>query len=248
MHVPGSAADVGHTENPEHTPLTPRGMAAPPPPRDVRRFDGDPTRPATIRIEANVRTPILQRGDPELDPSSDPPRAVTAPARSRERLQGLFLSQGLLLNAFVMLLVFGWSSPLPGRRILLCAFALGGIVIAALIHVALRNVQSRASAGAPRRNDPMSASGWLAAAAIRALPAALVAGWIALGLYALALPPSANAFEESRGAPKAPANATAASRPAARGTSAPAPAQSGDSGSTKERAEPQTAKRSLFKW
>lgn len=182
----------------EHAPLTPRGMAAPPPPLPARRPDGDPGRPATIRIEANLRAPQPLRRDPDLERNGvRPPRAPAATSASGEWLRGLLLSQGLLLNAFVLLLVFGWTSPLPGRRYLLGAFAIGGIAVAVLIHFALRGARARAASDAPRQADAATVfSVWFSGLAVRALPAALVTGWVALGIYALALPPTANASEE----------------------------------------------------
>jgi hypothetical protein len=194
MQGPGStSSNADHVDESEHAPLTPRGMAAPPPARSPRRADGNPGRPATIRIEANVRAPLPGRRESELERAAARPNPTKTVALN-ERLQGLVLSQGLLLNAFVLLLVFGWTAPLPGRRYLLGAFAIGGIAIALLIHLALRAGQARRSNdNAPPTGATTSFDVWFARVAVRALPAALVGGWIALGIYALALPPAANA-------------------------------------------------------
>ncbi len=122
-----------------------------------------------------------------------------------QQLNWLLLSQALLLNAFLIVLVFGWSTPLPGRRALLAGLALFAAVLAILIVLALRGARDsmlslqelrktiearlhkdfqRAPLFAPRALVTRS----LATAAGGLLPAAIVAGWIALGLYALAAP------------------------------------------------------------
>jgi hypothetical protein len=177
-------------EDSEPPPMTPRGMAAAPAPRLPVRADGDSTRPATIRIEANGRSVPPSRADLErvLDRTKAPVAARPAP-QARE-LNWLLLSQGLFLNAFVLLLVLGWSAQLPGRSLLLCGLALGGAIVAALVGYAL--------AGA--REAKQTAAGRFV---LRALPAVFVAGWVTLSLYALGLPPAAKAQEEVHSVPAA---------------------------------------------
>jgi hypothetical protein len=84
--------------------------------------------------------------------------------------------------------------------------------------------------------------------ALRALTAAFGAGWIGLSLYALALPPSANAFVETR----APAvTSAAAATPVVRVTtraSVSAPPQPVDVAPVKDGVPAQPTKRTPFKW
>lgn len=168
-------------------------MAAPPPARAASPVDHDPSRPATIRIEARTADRLVahRRADLERElarAQSAPPAPTPAPGKPGNRL---LLAQGLLLNAFVLLLAFGWNSPLPGRRLLLVALALAGLVVAGLVYMTLQAARD--------------------GFALRALSATFAAGWVGLSLYALALPPSANAFAETR----APAVTSAAAAPPA---------------------------------
>ncbi len=230
MQGHGSATTPHLDDDSEHTSFTPRGMAAPPP-AGARRSDVDTHRPATIRIEAKTVATLATRRDAEPPRAPETNRLPRVPMAG-DRLQGLVVSQGLLLNAFVLLLVFGWSSPLPGRRYLLSAFAVGGIVLAVLIHLALRQARR-----APNESDRAvrTPEAWFGLAAVRALPAALVGVWIALGIYALALPPTANAFQESR----------PAAVPAPRANPAPARSRPVDAAPGRESTTP-PAKRSWF--
>lgn len=236
MHGFGSAgkATLEQDYDTEHGAITPRGMAAPPPAPPVRH-DHDTSRPATIRIEA-YRGPATvaaahRPSHPAPRPAEAAPRreqnvGAAAPRRPSSRLQALMVSQGLLLNAFVLLMVFGWSAPLPSRRALLAAFAIGGIAVAVLMHLAL--AQARRSAPADSRHPSSVREPWRLGRgrlAVRALPAALFTAWVGLGLYALALPPTANAFQDTRPAalptPR-PAATPAATRSQATSVQAPA--------------------------
>ncbi|MCU0952375.1 MAG: hypothetical protein MUC68_15275 [Burkholderiaceae bacterium] len=153
-----------------------------------------------------------------------------------QQLNWLMLSQALLLNAFLIVLVFGWSTPLPGKRLLLAGLAAFAAAVAVLIVLALRGTRDavmslhqhrkqleatlqkdfgRAPVFAPRA---MVTRG-LATAANGLLPATFVAGWIAITLYALAAPLGATAADAT-----AAANASPAARAApARSTNRPAP-------------------------
>jgi hypothetical protein len=144
-----------------------------------------------------------------------------------QQLNWLMLSQALLLNAFLFVLILGWSTPLPGKRLLLVGLAVFAVAVAVLIVLALRGTRDavmslhhhRKSLEATLQKDfgraplftpPGLVTRGLATFAHGALPATLVAGWVALALYTLAAPLGTNA------------------EPAAASTSAPAQAQRGD--------------------
>jgi hypothetical protein len=128
---------------------------------------------------------------------------VTAVA---QHMAGMLLVQALLLATYFGVLIGGWSLPLPGKRWLLVALAIAASVSLLAAHLGLRAQIGRI--GALRRGlrateaaleqiagrTPVLARGGLTAGAgracIGALPWLLVAGWIALVLYALALPPT----------------------------------------------------------
>jgi hypothetical protein len=80
MHLVPKVAQATSMEEPNFPRVTPRGMAAPPPARPKARFEGDPSRPATIRIEATPRLLAERRRDLErhLDRVQ-----VAAPANTR---------------------------------------------------------------------------------------------------------------------------------------------------------------------
>ena len=224
--------------------MTPRGMAAPPAPRPATRFEGDAARPATIRIEATRHT--VPSRPVELEHKADRVQQAAAHAEqvpARRDIKWLLISQGLLLNAFVILLVFGWSAPLPGRRLLLGGLAIGGAVLAGLVSFALRDPCSSAHSAA-HNAFPTG----MAQVAAYTLPATFIAGWIALSIYSLGLPPSTKAFEESRAAPvpvAAPAQVRAPTRTVA---AQPAPQQYAEPAPAKEPQPAPAAKRSPFKW
>jgi|GEM_PF-1429093 len=147
-----------------------------------------------------------------------------------QQLNWLLLSQALLLNAFLIVLVFGWSTPLPGKRALLAALALFAAALAILIVLALRGTRDavlslqelRQTLEARLHKDcqraPLFASRALvtrslATAAGGLLPVAIVAGWIALALYALAAPfATASAPQRDLGAPTSTAGAQSLAR------------------------------------
>lgn len=233
-----SATSAASKDDSDYPAMTPRGMAAPPPPRPSPRLDSDPSRPATIRIEATARGVPPRRRDLERELDRVQKESAPATAQPGRPANWLLWSQGLLLNAFVILLVFGWNSPLPGRRMLLCGLALAGALVAGLLGFALSGARDSKVAGFPLL-------------AGRALPAVFVTGWIALSLYALALPPSAKAYDEARTAPITPAVVATPARSPVRNVSTQAQTQTPQSvepGAAKDSAPPQAAKRSPFKW
>ena len=240
MRVVSTAAHATATDDSDARPITPRGMAAPPAPRKPAEAEGDSSRPATIRIEASGRTDSHRRRDLERELDRLQTAAPPRPASPGRHLKWLLLSQGLLLNAFVILLVFGWSAPLPGRRLLLGGIALSGAVLVVLIDVALRGTRES------RRAAAHSGLGHLAA---RVLPATFVAGWIGLSLYVLALPPSAKAFEEARVAPAAaPAAVAVPVRAPMRTVATQAAVPAVEAAATNDSQPPQAGKRTPFKW
>jgi hypothetical protein len=268
MRIVPAASNAARSETPEEpdeSPVTPRGMAGPPAPPATLRFESDPSRPATIRIEANNRADPGRRGDLERELDRVHGTVGAEQAAFGQQLNWLLLSQGLLLNAFVVLLVFGWSSPLPGRRLLLGGIALTGAALAVFIYLALRGSRDALQALRKARRDlearlekdfrraPLySAHGGftrgLGHAAARALPATFIAGWIALTLYAVALPSATRASEEARAATIAPPAAAPPARAPARTVASQAAPASVEAVPVKQSSDTQAPKRSPFKW
>jgi len=154
------------------------------------------------------------------------------------------VSQAFLLMAYVVVLVGAWSLPLPGKRWLLvgiAGFALAAVVCTYLglraardrvgpLKLQRRRVEDaleRVAARPPAFARQGAFTALLAQASTRGLPLLIVAGWIALTLYALGLPmPNVGETRsEARNAPTAdvrsapaavpvtpPANARAAPR------------------------------------
>jgi hypothetical protein len=145
-----------------------------------------------------------------------------------QQINWLMLSQALLLNAFLFVLILGWSTPLPAKRLLLAGLAAFAAAVAVLVVLALRGTrdtvmslhQHRKSLEATLQKDfgrepvfaprTLMARG-LAGAANGLLPATFVAGWIALTIYALAAPLGASADTGSNAA--APTSAPARTSP-----------------------------------
>lgn len=228
MHAVRSASKPAPERDSDAAAFTPRGMAAPPPARVASSVDHDSSRPATIRIEAKTADRLVAHRRADLERELARVQAATpAPTASPGKPgNGLLLAQGLLLNAFGLLLVFGWSSPLPGRPLLLVALALAGVVVAGLVYMTLQAARD--------------------GFALRALTATFAAGWVGLSVYALALSPSANAFVETR-APAVTSAATPAVRLPTRATVS-TPQQPVDVTPVKDSVPAQPAKRSSFSW
>jgi hypothetical protein len=143
-----------------------------------------------------------------------------------QQLNWLMLSQALLLNAFLFVLILGWTTPLPAKRLLLAGMAVFAATVAVLIVLALRGTrdavislhQHRKSLEGTLQKDcgrePVFATRGLvtrglASAANGLLPITFVAGWVALTIYTLAAPLGASNDSAASAAP-------AAARPAAR--------------------------------
>jgi hypothetical protein len=158
---------------------------------------------------------------------------------SAQHLQWMLLAQALLLASYLVVLIGGWALPLPGKRWLLAAIAAYGAVALALGYLSQRGARDRIS---PLRQAQLRVEQALERIALRPvvfsrngvlarsagdwatalLPVALLAGWIALSVYTLALPLPTDARQassaESRAAPRP---ATAAASAAARSKASP---------------------------
>lgn len=143
-----------------------------------------------------------------------------------QHVNGVLLVHAVLLVAFLVLLVAGWTTPLPAKRWLLAAFAGFAVLSLILAHVGVRVQLARAAelrlhlrlneealeriAGRSPvfvRHRVIAAFG---RACIGTLPLLIAAGWASLVLYSLALPLPAETrvAAEARGEPaKAPAEA-----------------------------------------
>jgi hypothetical protein len=161
---------------------------------------------------------------------------------SAQHLQWTLLAQAFLLTSYLIVLIGGWSLPIPGKRWLLAAIAGFALVSLVLGHLSQRGCRDRI---APLRQSRRLVEQALERIAARPvvfsrdgviarsvgdwsttlLPVAVLAGWVALTLYTLALPlPSdARAAAEVRGATRGAAAPTATASTA----SAPAPRAKG---------------------
>lgn len=147
---------------------------------------------------------------------------------SAQHLQWTLLAQAFLLASYLIVLIGGWSLPLPGKRWLLAAIAGFALVSLVLGHLSQRGSRDRI---APLRQSRRLVEQALERIAARPvvfsrdgviarsvgdwsttlLPIAVLAGWVALTLYTLALPlpTDARAAAEPRGAARATAAPTA---------------------------------------
>ncbi|MGE5713160.1 MAG: hypothetical protein ACM32F_04745, partial [Betaproteobacteria bacterium] len=169
-----------------------------------------------------------------------------------QHLSWLIVAQAFLLTAYVIVLVGAWSLPLPGKRWLLTGIALFAMVAVSCTYLGLRAARDRVgplklqrqriedalervAARPPAFARQGTVTALLAQASTRGLPLAIVAGWVALTLYTLALPlptdgklPTAALESRSNGsaAPgaKAPRPATASGVKAATGATVDASA------------------------
>ena len=171
---------------------------------------------------------------------------------SAQHLQWTLLAQAFLLASYLVVLVGGWSLPLPGKRWLLAAIAGFALVSLVLGHLSQRGSRDRI---APLRQGRrlveqaleriaarpvvFSRDGVVARSvgdwATTLMPLAVLAGWVTLTLYSLALPlpTDARSAAEARGAPRAAA-ASAAATPnsTAAAPRAKGPARRGDEAAT----------------
>lgn len=147
-----------------------------------------------------------------------------------QHLNWTLLIQAFLLGAWLIVLVGGWSVPLPGKRWLLAAIAGYAVLGLLLGTLAMRGTRSRLRPLREARRQteealqrvaarpPVFSRGRAQLSAIavwasRAMSLAIVAGWGALSLYALAtpMPTDVRAAADARGETKS----AGAPRPAA---------------------------------
>ncbi len=173
--------------------------------RSTLRFDAP--------IPASIAAPTHAEGEPPrdlrvgLERELDRVQGALQAERTAYGLQlnWLMLSQGLFLNAYLMVLVLGFSTPLPAKRWLLAGLAIFATSVAGLIYLALRGSRDAAAALRQQRRGleeslqrefartPMFATRsvitrGLSTLASSLLPATFIAGWVALSLYTLAAP------------------------------------------------------------
>jgi hypothetical protein len=159
-----------------------------------------------------------------------------------QHLNWMLLAQSFLLTAFLVVLVGGWSVPLPGKRALLAAIAAYGAASLILGYLSLKGCRDRI---APLRQSrrvieqalervaarpPVFSRERLLVASLgnwssRLLSLVVLSGWASLTLYTLALPiPTDNrpvAVRESRVEARPAAVAPAETAPAAARRAAP---------------------------
>lgn len=209
---------------------------APPPLSEIR----------SLRLEAGgpMTRPLVNRSierREELERELDRVQHSLLAERNTyaQQMNWLMLSQALLLNAFMFVLILGWSTPLPAKRLLLVGFAIFAAAVAVLVVMALRGTRDavmslhqhrkalegtlqkdfgRAPLYAPRGVVARGLAGF----ANGLLPATIVAGWIALTIYALATPLGAPPAQSP--AARAPTGTAQALRQTANAQRAGAPA------------------------
>lgn len=167
-------------------------------------------------------------------------------AATSQHLNWTLLAQAFLLTSYLIVLVGGWSVPLPGKRWLLSIIAGYGALSLVLGYLSQRGSRDRiaplrqsrrlveqALERVANRPTVFSRERMLATTigefATRLLPLAILAGWGALSLYTLALPLPTDA-RTAAGARTDSRAATSAVAPA----SAPAAAPRGRSGSARK--------------
>lgn len=153
-----------------------------------------------------------------------------------QHLSWMVLTQAFTLSAYMVLLVGGWSLPLPGKRWLLLSIAAFALLAIGCTYLGLRAARDRVGplkAHRQRVEDALeriaarppvfarqgTITALLAHGSTRGLPLLLCAGWFALGLYTLALTlPSETARPVATSEPRVnsvPATASKAPRAAA---------------------------------
>lgn len=152
-----------------------------------------------------------------------------------QHLQWTLLAQALLVTAYLVVLVGAWALPLPGKRWLLAAIATYALLSLVLGHLSHRGSRDRigplrqsrrlveqALERIAARPIVFSRDGAIARSigdwAAALMPVAVLAAWIGLAVYALAVPfpTDLRSADEARATPRAAASASAAS-PRAKG-------------------------------
>lgn len=251
------------------------------------------TRPPTLRLDVRARPQTLEPSaspSPAKDRVRPPSRDILE--RELDRVQGavqaseatfgqqlnwLLLAQALFLNAYLVVLVFGSGTALPGRRWLLAGLAIFAVVVAVFTYLALRGSRDAVSTLRATRREletalakqgraPLFApkgimTAGLSSFAVSVLPAIFIVGWLVISVYALATPgkmPTTSISTEptATGAPPAAPTATrstGAARTAPARTAPPAPSSAAPP-STNNSSQPaptpsaEPPKRTGFKW
>ncbi|HTN49414.1 MAG TPA: hypothetical protein VMK32_08300 [Burkholderiaceae bacterium] len=177
-----------------------------------------------------------------------------------QHLSWMMLTQGFAIAAYAILLVGGWTLPLPGKRWLLLGIVAIASLSIVLTYLGLRAARDRVGPLKSHRQrvedalervaarPPVFArqgliTSLLAHGSTRGLPLLLCAGWVALALYTLSLPLPAESARPVAAAERtgsAPATAAAAKpRPAAAaaqkaGSTVEAPTAAAESGADGE--------------
>lgn len=158
-----------------------------------------------------------------------------AAAAVGQHLNSLLVSQSMLLLAYLVVLIGAWGIPLPGKRWLMGGIALMGLLAVVMPYLGLRGARDRIGPLKHQRKGVEDAlervaarppvfarqglfNAVLAQTATRGLPVAMLAGWVALGIYTLALPTSIDV----RSAAQTPASAPELRAPATTVRSSPA--------------------------
>lgn len=232
----------------------------------------------TLRIEAGAAQPVAPAPTPEersqLERELDRVQHAVQAEQSAfgQQLNWLMLSQALFLNAYLIVLVLGWSTPLQGKRLLLGGLALFAAMVAVLVYLALRGGRDALHALRTQRREledtlhrrfgrapvfqPANiVTRGLGAFAVRLLPVSFIAGWVAVSLYTLAAPISSKAIEEAAAAtspaaaPARPtARAAAANRPVASSAAEPSNSNATIENGAAEPTDPTPPRRTGFKW
>jgi hypothetical protein len=230
----------------------------------------------TLRIEAGAAQPVAPAATPEerslLERELDRVQHALQDEQVAfgQQLNWLMLSQALFLNAYLIVLVLGWSTPLQGKRLLLGGLALFAAMVAVLVHLALRGGRDALHALRTQRREledslhrrfgrtpvfqPVNiVTRGLGAFAVRLLPASFIAGWVAISLYTLAAPISSKASEETAAPPAAAPARTApraapANRPPASPAAEPSTSNATIENGVAEPTNPAPPRRTGFKW
>lgn len=149
-----------------------------------------------------------------------------------QHLNWMLLSQAFLMVAYLIVLVGGWTVPLPGKRWLLASISGFGTLVMVLAYFGVRGTQDRIGPLRISRRTIEEALERVAARPVvfsrqsalmmvlaewstRVLPLLMIGGWLALALYTLGVPMPSDLRAS-------PAAARGEARPAASQSASPA--------------------------
>lgn len=185
---------------------------------------------APQRNDVSVRVPVVPQRE-QLERELDRVQSAihAGDATFGQQITWLLLGQALFLNAYLLVLVFGAGAALPGKRWLLAGLAIFAATFAVLTYLALRGSRDASRALRAQRRDleavlaklgrePVFAprnfvTAGLSSFASSLLPASFVAGWVAISIYALAVPSGPRPTEDLSGVVP-PVDTPAATTPA----------------------------------